>query len=261
MALRSLCSASAIVILALAFASCSSRDEQPMKIFPEDREKAASTSGAATGGGSNALGDGSSAGVVGEGAGASVGGSGTGAAGEGASASSVPQVTSVRFVEVQGGLSVQVETKGGVPETNKVDVAWTKNGEAAGSGMSYSGPMKKGDRFAVAVTPVGADGTGRTANFTREIGNTPPKATPPANETFDGILYKGKVTATDADGDALSFTLRSGPKGMTVDQATGDVKWSVPAGFTGIENATVAVSDGKGGEAVVSFRATVKTTP
>jgi len=74
-----------------------------------------------------------------------------------------------------------------------------------------------------------------------------------ATFSFDGNSYAYQVKATDPDGDPLTYTLDAGPPGMTMDPATGLIRWNVPANFKGTAQITVSVSDGHGRETTESF--------
>lgn len=130
---------------------------------------------------------------------------------------------------------------------------WTRNGEPAGSGKGLEGVIKRGDRITVKVTPYDGEAYGQSKVITRDIKNMPPVIADDRNFRFDGKVWTYQVKVTDADNDPLTYSLKSGPKGMTVDPSTGFVRWEVPADFKGKESASVSVSDGHGGEAVYNF--------
>src|SRR5262249_49634921 len=52
------------------------------------------------------------------------------------------------------------------------------------------------------------------------------------------------VTATDADGDPLEFSLSQAPALMSITPATGLITWTPTAGQTGPNPVTIKVSDG-----------------
>ena len=84
-------------------------------------------------------------------------------------------------------------------------------------------------------------------------GNQPPVITSsPRVTAMAGAAYEYQVVATDRDGDALQYTLVTGPAGMTIS-ATGKIEWAVPAAFAGSESVDIKVSDGKGGEVTQSY--------
>jgi hypothetical protein len=83
-------------------------------------------------------------------------------------------------------------------------------------------------------------------------GNRPPKfQSSPGASGMVGFPYSYNASATDPDGDALSFSVGDLPTGMTFDNATGKVSWTpgAPGNFT----IMLKVIDGKGGEALQEF--------
>jgi len=57
-----------------------------------------------------------------------------------------------------------------------------------------------------------------------------------------GTAYTYTVTATDPDGDTLTYSLTTNPTGMTINSATGVITWTPTA--AGSENVIITVSDG-----------------
>ncbi|HMA10451.1 MAG TPA: Ig-like domain-containing protein, partial [Steroidobacteraceae bacterium] len=90
--------------------------------------------------------------------------------------------------------------------------------------------------------------------------NSPPgiTSTPPTSATA-GSLYRYAVTASDPDGDALSFSLDAGPAGMTIDAPTGLVEWTPGSDQVGTHAVIVRVTDARGQAATQSFGVTVAT--
>jgi RHS repeat-associated protein len=104
------------------------------------------------------------------------------------------------------------------------------------------------------------DGQGGTATqvwtvvVSDQAGNHAPAITsaPPLNGTVGG-LYQYPVQATDPDGDALTFTLLSGPGNMTIDTATGQLRWGPTAAQLGTNLIAVAARDPHGALGVQRF--------
>ncbi len=76
---------------------------------------------------------------------------------------------------------------------------------------------------------------------------TPPNEAPiitstPITTATVGVLYTYNVNATDPDGDTLAYSLVVKPSGMTINSATGLIKWTPTA--KGDYPVTVKVSDG-----------------
>jgi RHS repeat-associated protein len=98
-------------------------------------------------------------------------------------------------------------------------------------------------------------------------GNDSPMITSTAQTLAgQGALYYYPVVAVDPDpGDTLTFSV-SGPSGMTIDSATGEVEWIPSAAQAGLDHpVTVSVTDGVNPVVSQSFLVTtttaVSTTP
>jgi VCBS repeat-containing protein len=121
------------------------------------------------------------------------------------------------------------------------------------------------DSFTVVVS----DGKGGTATATITIQvNEPPNQAPTIGAqdlqktTLKNTAVSGTVVATDADGDALTFSKGTNPSNGTV-VVNGNGTWTyTPApGFTGMDSFTVTVSDGKGGTATATITIQVNEPP
>jgi VCBS repeat-containing protein len=78
--------------------------------------------------------------------------------------------------------------------------------------------------------------------------NAAPEANDDAQTTPEDTLYSGAVTASDADGDALSFALDTpASNGVAVVNADGSYTYTPNTNFNGVDSFTYAVSDGNGG--------------
>lgn len=99
---------------------------------------------------------------------------------------------------------------------------------------------------------------------TATASNNPPVITSNPNfvATVDS-LYQYNVTATDADGDTLTYQLQNRPAGMLINSTTGVVTWTPTAGQLGTHTITVAAVDGQaGGTQTFTLRvATVNRAP
>jgi RHS repeat-associated protein len=107
------------------------------------------------------------------------------------------------------------------------------NGVTGTLSLSFANPNR--DRFTYDLVFMG-------------IPNRPPAFTSvPLLEATVGKLYTYPASATDPDGDALSYTLTTGPQGMIVDGATGRVQWTPAPDQAGNHPVVVRVADGRGG--------------
>jgi hypothetical protein len=75
---------------------------------------------------------------------------------------------------------------------------------------------------------------------------------------FKGDVYICMLKATDSDGDALTYSLKGAPPGMTADPETGEIRWNVPQDFAGKAAFKAVVRDGHGGEAEHNLSFTIK---
>jgi RHS repeat-associated protein len=92
--------------------------------------------------------------------------------------------------------------------------------------------------------------------------NRPPlfMSTPDIQANVD-TSYAYQAAASDPDGNSLTFSLTSGPAGMSVTPGTGLVSWTPDAAQIGAANVTLAVDDGNGGTASQSYVITVLPSP
>lgn len=89
--------------------------------------------------------------------------------------------------------------------------------------------FKKGDLITLYVTPFDGKEKGKTAwSTTVMIADHPPEitSTPPGGLSDGRYIYE--VKATDVDGDKLTYSLEAAPPGMTIDAATGVIRWDLP---------------------------------
>jgi len=175
---------------------------------------------------------------------------------------SLPRIDHVKIMpEVfKPGDVLYVEASGSDIDGDDVTISyeWTKNGEPAGSSKQIESPLKKGDKVDVKITPFDGEAYGRSVILHREIVNLPPRIIENNKHSFDGNTYTYQVNATDPDGDPLTYSLKEGSPGMTIDPASGLIKWNVPADFTGRASYTVSVADGHGGQASQTLTLDIK---
>ncbi|TLX79722.1 retention module-containing protein [Pseudomonas nicosulfuronedens] len=121
---------------------------------------------------------------------------------------------------------------------------------------NYNGP----DSFTITVS----DGKGGSVDSVVRITVTPVNDAPvfnaPSNTTTpEDTPLTGKVSATDVDGDSLTYSLKSGPShGSIVVDAAGNYTYTPSKDYNGGDSFTVTVNDGHGGvvDQVVSLTIT-----
>ncbi len=88
--------------------------------------------------------------------------------------------------------------------------------------------------------------------------NTPPQIdSAPIFKAIVGIEYVYPVLAGDVDGDTLLYALDEAPADMTIDAATGEIRWTPRPGDDGDHDVRIAVTDPFGGRAEQVFAVTV----
>ena len=117
------------------------------------------------------------------------------------------------------------------------------------------------DQFTYTV----GDGNGGTDTATVHVTVTPvndvPVLSPIAAQTSNpGDTVNIDVTATDIDGDSLTFSASGLPAGASIDSASGDITGALAAGSAGTHTVMVTVDDGHGGVASGSFEWTITAT-
>ncbi len=98
-----------------------------------------------------------------------------------------------------------------------------------------------------------------TVNPLPPPGNNPPVITSaPVISVNESQSYSYQVTATDADGDTLIYSLTQAPSWLSINAQTGLITGTAPVVSTNTQfNITVSVSDGKGGIATQTYVLTV----
>ncbi|MBI5169271.1 MAG: Ig-like domain-containing protein [Candidatus Eisenbacteria bacterium] len=172
---------------------------------------------------------------------------------------SPPHLTRVHVINASGALEATVEALDPDGDATSVSYQWYRNGQpvAGANAARYSASAASfGDKVAVEV--VARDGQAESAPLRADpaaLDNRAPMfSSTPANPTADAPVYRYQVAASDADGDALTYALVSGPAGMTVSPS-GALEWPLPpaADRKGEYRVVLQASDGKGGDVTQEF--------
>ena len=175
---------------------------------------------------------------------------------------SLPRIVSSRMMPetFKPGDRIYIDVKTADADGDKVEVEyeWTVNDTPAGTEKTPGIKLKRGDAFEVRIIPFDGEEYGEEELVIVEVGNLPPIMEEHYDYTFDGTTYTYQPRATDPDGDTITYSLRSGPDGMDIDSATGEVRWEVPEDFVGTADFVIIAEDGSGGSARMeqSFRLT-----
>jgi hypothetical protein len=118
--------------------------------------------------------------------------------------------------------------------------------------------FQRGDLILLEVIPSDSLSRGKPAiSDLLVLGNSPPRIISMPPLIMDPVKYQYPVTAVDADGDDLSYTLAQGPPGMQIDRATGRLLWPNPAVGPPSHRVRLLVDDGHDGQAFQEFELTV----
>ena len=118
--------------------------------------------------------------------------------------------------------------------------------------------------FSASVNVFDGNGGQDSVSFTWTINpapvNQPPVVTNPGDQTHTvGDSINLVITASDSDGDPLTYTATGLPAGLTIHGVNGIITGTVDT--EGQYNVTIIVDDGRGGTASVSFDWTVSAAP
>jgi hypothetical protein len=139
---------------------------------------------------------------------------------------------------------------------------WEKNGgvlnEERGEFLER-GRFKKGDSIAVIVTPDDREilGTSKKSE-PLVISNSPPLivSSPPTHVEKATYIYP--VIANDPDNDPITFTLKSGPKGMEINRNTGLIRWEIQREKKGSHSIEIEAADNEGAKSLQRFTLNVE---
>lgn len=138
---------------------------------------------------------------------------------------------------------------------------WRRNGEKlaeTSNTLLITPDFKRGDKIDLTLTLEGEKGKKNSWYGKLNIANSPPEIVSATDLTkINGNRFAFQVKAKDADGDPLTYFLKSSPEGATIDPSTGKVIFTVPEGKKGKFPVVVSVTDGSGGEATYAFEMTL----
>ncbi|NWG03869.1 MAG: hypothetical protein HXY44_13545 [Syntrophaceae bacterium] len=116
------------------------------------------------------------------------------------------------------------------------------------------GHFKKGDSVVVKVTPDDRETLGiPKKSEPLIISNSPPVilSSPPTSVEKTTYLYQ--VRAADPDNEPILFHLKTGPKGMQMDEKTGLIRWEIRKEYQGTHPVEIEVSDDSGAKTIQRY--------
>ncbi len=172
-----------------------------------------------------------------------------------------PHISSVTVTPqpIAIGDNIEAQVDASDPDHDRVDLSyrWFKNEVLIKEGdepFLITTGFTPQDQIVVEVTardPSAIGNSVRSASLM--VGNRPPTivSMPPASDTKHPYEYT--VKAVDLDGDRMAFQLEAAPPGMTIDQQSGRIIWSIQANQSGTFHVKVIAQDGRGGAAYQEF--------
>jgi hypothetical protein len=109
------------------------------------------------------------------------------------------------------------------------------------------GRFKKGESITVTIIPddqeiIGAPKKSEPVT----ISNSPPTIASSPPTSTDGTKYRYQVKVNEPDNDPITFSLKSGPKGMKIDPKSGLILWDIQKEDQGTHSIEIEVSDNEG---------------
>ena len=86
-------------------------------------------------------------------------------------------------------------------------------------------------------------------------------STPPTGPAGVGLPYQYRVSAVDAQQDAITFSVSDAPDGLTIDPTTGVIDWTPTDGDIGVVSVTIVALDERGLSSEQTFDLTVELNP
>ncbi|MEC8444326.1 MAG: Ig-like domain-containing protein [Pseudomonadota bacterium] len=148
--------------------------------------------------------------------------------------------------DTEGNLTLTASDVEGDSLSWSVTTAATQGSASVSNGaITYvpAADFNGSDSFTVEVSDGNASDS-ITVDVTVNAANDAPEITSTAvTSATEGVAYGYTVTASDIDGDALSFALTTAPVGMTIDSVSGAISWTPGSGIASAD-VTVEVNDG-----------------
>ena len=167
---------------------------------------------------------------------------------------SAPRIEQVRLKEprVYRGVDLAVEAKGVDLDGDSLDYRyhWTVNGEELTweQGPALPGDkFRRGDKVKLRVTPNDGKENGPVfEGVEMVIPNAPPKFVSEPPMQFQGQSYQYQVQVVDPDGDPITYSLETAPKGMEIEPKSGLLSWTFSKADSGEHRIRIVAKDPEG---------------
>jgi hypothetical protein len=151
---------------------------------------------------------------------------------------------------IQNDLKVREKSTDADEDSIFFSYQWEKNGAPLMEERKDTlerGRFKKGDSISVTVVPDDREIMGSPKKSEPvKISNSAPAIVSSPPTSIEGTKYVYQVRANDPDNDPITFSLKSGPKGMTIDPKSGLLQWQIRQEDKGTHSIEIEVSDNEG---------------
>jgi hypothetical protein len=139
---------------------------------------------------------------------------------------------------------------------------WEKKGiiiSEQGKDTLERGQFKKGDWIAVTVIPDDGEMTWSPKKSDPvTIANSPPIITSSPSNKTEGNIYTYQVMANDPDDDPVTFDLKTGPRGMEINNETGLIRWEIRKEDQGAQLIEIEASDSEGAKSIQRYTLSIQ---
>ena len=156
---------------------------------------------------------------------------------------------------------VRVQARADISDVDRdlirVSYRWWKNDTLVQEGdeaeLDTAGYSRGDTLFVEAVPFDGAQKGTAVRSAPIRLGNTPPRIVSAPAKSIVNNRYDYQVEATDADSDAITFSLETAPPGMTIDAHKGSLSWQIPPDQIGVHKVRILAKDSQGAIAFQEF--------
>lgn len=163
----------------------------------------------------------------------------------------IEQVT-LKQLRVYRGVDLAVEVQGVDLDGDALNYRyhWQVNGEELywEQGPNLPGDkFHRGDKVVLRVTPNdGKEDGPQFQGVEMTIPNAPPRFVSEPPQQFQGQSYQYQVRVDDPDGDPLTYSLETAPKGMEIDPNSGLLSWTFAKTDSGEHRIRIVAKDPEG---------------
>jgi hypothetical protein len=149
---------------------------------------------------------------------------------------------------------IRVQARAGISDVDgdliHVSYRWWKNDSLVQEGdeaeLDTAG-FSRGDTLSVEAVPFDGVQKGKAVRSVPiRVGNIPPRILSAPAKSIVNNRYDYQVEATDAESDAITFSLETAPPGMTIDEHKGSLSWQISPGQIGVHKVRILAKDSQG---------------